>query len=122
MPPEGNEFGLKYGWSPEAVAAADSRIVDILGVLNAQLESQKVAGSQYFIGDSLTALDLHWAAYSNMVAPSDYPTTQPGDRILGAFGATNSAAVTAAVTPLLLSHRDHIYEAYLDGGAPFPCV
>lgn len=67
VPPEGNEFGLKYGWSPEAVATADARIVDILGVLNAQLESQKAAGSQFFIGNSLTVLDLHWAAFSNMV-------------------------------------------------------
>ena len=45
------------------------RIVDVLGALHAQLESQQKAGSRFFIGSSLTALDLHWAAFSHMVAP-----------------------------------------------------
>ena len=66
---------------------------------------------------------LHWAAFSNMVAPGDaslLPHNNPHGMPLNVFSATNTPRIEAAVTPLLLSHREFIYETYLGSGAPFP--
>ena len=119
----GNAFGEKYGWSPEAAAGAEDRIVEILGALDAQLVKQQQSGSRFFIGAALTALDVHWAAFSNMVAPGDaslLPHNNPHSMPLNVFSATNTPRIEAAITPLLLSHREFIYETYLGSGAPFP--
>ena len=93
----GNAFGEKYGWSPEAAAGAEDRIVEILGALDAQLVKQQQSGSRFFIGAALTALDVHWAAFSNMVAPGDaslLPHNNPHSMPLNVFSATNTPRIS----------------------------
>eukprot|EP01047_Picozoa_sp_COSAG01_P050251 COSAG01_NODE_5061_length_4518_cov_17.546277_2_plen_129_part_00 len=125
LPATGNDFGRKYGWTKEAAARAESRIVEVLGALHAQLATanQQASGSRFFVGGALSALDIHWAAYSHMVAPGGadiLPHCVPHTMPLNVFAATNTPRIEAAVTPLLIAHRDFIYATYLGSGQPFP--
>ena len=65
----GKTMATAYGYSEGAAAAAPARIQQIFKVLEAQLDSQRAAGSHYFIGDQLSALDLVWASFSNTLRP-----------------------------------------------------
>jgi glutathione S-transferase len=109
----GQYFGGKYGYSPEAGEAAPGRAAQILESLGKRLESQKAAGSQYFIGESLTALDIYWAAFATLIQPLPEEICPMGDA--NRFLYTNTdATVQAAVNPLLIEHRDFIYNEYLE--------
>jgi glutathione S-transferase len=52
------------GDSPEQCVA---RLNAVIGMLERQMERQAVAGSDYLIGESLTALDIYWMAFSNLL-------------------------------------------------------
>jgi glutathione S-transferase len=48
----------KYGYSQDAGANAGSRVADVLRMLASRLKQQWRAGSRYYIGDALTAVDI----------------------------------------------------------------
>ena len=52
------------GDSPEQCIA---RLNAVIGMLERQMERQAEAGSSYLIGDALTALDIYWMAFSNLL-------------------------------------------------------
>src|SRR6202035_1261206 len=57
-------LGKKYGYSPEAGAASGPRVTELVGMLVARLKAQHEAGSRYYVGDSLTAVDIYSATVS----------------------------------------------------------
>ena len=78
-----------------------------------RLEDQKAKGSPYFIGDSLTALDIYWAAFATLITPLPEEICPMGD--MNRFMYTNTdATVQAAVNPLLMEHRDFMYKEHLE--------
>lgn len=102
----------QYGYGRSAAEAATGRLVAILGMLAGQLHAQRAAGSPYLVGDRLSACDLHWACFSNMIAPlplADAPMP-PG---LHERYADAGAEVAAALDPVLLTHRDMIYRRHI---------
>lgn len=106
-------FGRKYGYSPQAGAAAPVRTAEILTALSQQLRRQAERGSRYFIGDALSALDLYWATFAAMLEPlpENLCPMDPGLR----HGYTLADPdVLKAADPLLLEHRDFIYREYLE--------
>src|SRR6478609_7959191 len=52
-------IGKKYGYSPEVGAAAGTRVAHLLRMLAARLHAQRAAGSDYYVGDALTAVDVY---------------------------------------------------------------
>lgn len=109
----GEYFGAKYGYSPEGGESAPGRVAHILYALGERLQNQKKAGSRYFIGESLTALDIYWAAFAALIHPLPEEMCPMGD--MNRFLYTNTdATVQAAVTPLLMEHRNFIYKEYLE--------
>jgi glutathione S-transferase len=111
------QFGTKYGYSAAAAEAAPARMVAILRLLEARLEQQHARGSKFFIGDQLSALDIYWATFAALVQPLP-PEQCPMATAFRAFYTEKNPVVTAAVSPLLLAHRDFIYRQYLE----FPIV
>jgi glutathione S-transferase len=101
-----------YGVSAEAIARAPKRMVSIMQGLARQLHQQQAAGSEYLVGGQLSACDLHWAAFSGFVAPLP-PELCP----MPAFMRHNYTHLTpelaAALDPILLEHRDRIYERHI---------
>jgi glutathione S-transferase len=105
-------LGAKYGYSPQAAAAAPARVVEVLDALNDQLESQAAKGSRYFIGAELSALDIYWAAFSQLIEPLA-PDLCPMIEGFRPLYKCHDASVNAAATPRLMEHRDFIYREHL---------
>ena len=111
--PVAKYLGKKYGYTPEAGAAAGTRVVERLGSLAARLRAQGAAGSRYVVGDSLTAADIYSATFVAMFRPlpSAQCAMEPSTR--AAF-ETCDAATLAALDPALLEHRDMMYHEHLE--------
>ena len=54
-------YGHKYGSSGTDVGSAVQRVTDVLQLLSRQLARQREAGSEFLVGDSLSAVDVYWA-------------------------------------------------------------
>jgi hypothetical protein len=106
-------LGKKYGHSPEIGARAAERVAAGLIGLAARLEQQKVGGSRFFIGDSLSAMDVYWAAFSNMLKPLP-PELMPMHERMRAMFTTTDPTVVGALKPILIEHRDFIFKNYLE--------
>lgn len=106
-------LGGKYVYSEEAAAAAPARMIEVLGFLTSHLERQKSKGSKFFIGDRLSALDIYWAAFAGLVHPMP-PELCPMATAFRGFYTERNPAITAAIAPILLEHRDFIYREYLE--------
>jgi len=102
-----------YGVTPEAIARAPKRMVSIMNGLTAQLRRQEAAGSEYLVGDRLSACDLHWATLSQFVKP-----LPPEQCAMPDFMRDNYSYLTPeleeALDPILLRHRDLVYERHID--------
>jgi glutathione S-transferase len=106
-------FGGKYLYSEDAAAAAPTRIASILKTLGQRLDQQKAMGSNFFIGDHLTALDIYWAAFSAIVRPLPEDLCPMAASFRDMYTEKNPVVV-AAISPSLLEHRDFIYREYLE--------
>jgi glutathione S-transferase len=112
QPPAGiSRMGGKYGFNEGDVKAAGLRIADSLKVLSTQLKSQYASGVNYFVGDSLSALDVYWTAFSILLAPLPNDQCQLPDALRAGFTASDPV-VKAALDPLLLEHRDRIFRSH----------
>ena len=106
-------LGKKYGYTPEIGKRATERVVSGLYALAARLEQQKARGSRFFIGDSLSATDVYWAAFSNAMRPLA-PELCPMPQMIREMFTTTEPAIVAATKPILIKHRDFIFKNYLE--------
>jgi glutathione S-transferase len=102
----------QYGMSAEAVAAAPARVIGILNGLSAQLYRQREAGSDYLVGNRLSLCDVHWACFSQLVAPLAPEHCTLNDHMRSMFG-TMPPEMRAAVDPILIEHRDRVWERHI---------
>jgi glutathione S-transferase len=102
----------KYGHSAETGSAAGARVVALLGMLAARLKAQKTAGSRYYIGNVLTAVDVYSATFMALFAPLPHEQCAMDASSRAAF-ETLDAATAAALDPMLLEHRDMMYRERL---------
>lgn len=105
--------GEKYAYTPAAGRRAPSRMAEILDALHAQLAAQQAQGKRYFMGDTLTALDLYWATFCTLLAPLP-PESCPMATSFRDHYCNPDEETRTALTPTLLAHRDHVYEAHLE--------
>lgn len=105
-------LGKKYGYSAEAGAASGARVAALLGMLAARLESQRAAGSPYYVSNSLTAVDVYSATCMAMFDPLPSAQCAMDDNTRVAF-ETRDAQTAAALDPILLEHRDMLYAQHL---------
>jgi glutathione S-transferase len=106
-------IGEKYSYSTAVGDTAPQRIAEILNVLNAQLESQHQAGSKYFFGNRLSALDIFWACFTGVMLPLPEDQCPMATDYRPSYTAT-APAIVQALTPQLVTHRDYIYKNYLE--------
>jgi glutathione S-transferase len=105
-------LGDKYGYGPAAAAAAPGRVVDVLRLLSKRLTEQRAAGHTYLLGGELSVLDVYWATFCNLLAPPP-PDLCPIPEALRPMFTANEPEVVAALDPILLEHRDLVYERHL---------
>ena len=96
----------------EAGARAGAKVIGMLGDLAAQLRTQRAAGSDYFIGDALTAADVYAAAAMGMFKPLPAAVCDMVPATRAAL-ETLDAPTAAALDPVLLAHRDMMYSRHL---------
>lgn len=106
-------LGKKYGYSPEAGAASGRRVAEVLGMLVTRLKAQHAAGSRYYVGDSLTAVDVYSATFTAMFRPLPPQQCEMEASTRAAF-ETRDAQTKAALDPILFEHRDMMYAEYLE--------
>ena len=99
----------KYGYAPERVDAARARVRSLFDRF-----ARLLAGRTYALGGALTALDVYiataiapFAQLSEKLCPDTHPIVRH------AF-ATASPDLSSEIPPVLVAHRDRIYEKYLE--------
>lgn len=97
----------KYGSTEDDVARADERQIASLKALADQLKAQQRAGSEYFVGNKLSAVDFYWTAFSNLfdLLPSE---KCPMPEQARPMFTKMAESVRSAVDPVLIAHRDRI--------------
>jgi glutathione S-transferase len=103
----------KYGYRPEAGAAAGGRVAELLGMLVARLKAQHQAGSRYYVGNSLTATDVYSATFAAMFDPLPPEQCKMDASTRVAF-RLRDAHTDAVLDPILFEHRDMMYREYLE--------
>jgi glutathione S-transferase len=90
---------------------ARHRLNSAVAMLARRLTDQAAKGSRYFIGEQLTAVDLYWAAFSNLLSAMDADICAMPSfyRLCAEFGGKQLAA---GVPSVLIDHRDHIVRRY----------
>lgn len=101
-----------YGMREGAVGEADARIVGILNGFSAQLHRQREAGSAYLVGDRLSGCDVHWACFSILLEPLPPEDCFAAEQMLALF-SSKTEAVAAALDPILIEHRDHVWREHI---------
>ncbi len=111
-PPESMQLMAKrYRYDFDEADRAPARTADILRAFSRQLANQKAAGSEYLIGQSLSAVDIYWAAFMNLIKPyGDDIVPIPPDFRPGFEGI--GPVIEAALDDGLIEHRDFIFGKY----------
>ncbi len=111
-PQAAEEFVQLYGVNRGAIDRADARTADILTMLSDRLESQQSNGSDYFIGNSLSAADVYFCYFSQLLAPLAQEHCPLKDTDRPRF-ESRPPLTDAALTPALIAHRDRIFHQFL---------
>jgi glutathione S-transferase len=106
-------LGKKYGYSPEAGVASTLRVAELLRMLAARLKAQHEKGSRYYVGDTLTAVDVYSATFMALFRPLPHEQCAMAASTRAAF-ETRDARTEAALDPILFEHRDMMYAEYLE--------
>jgi glutathione S-transferase len=88
-------------------------MAEILNLITAKLDAQRNAGSRYYIGDRLSALDIYSACFTSALKALPQDLCPMATDYRPSYTVTNPT-VTQALAPTLFEHRDYIYETYLE--------
>lgn len=106
-------IGAKYGYTPDAGASAATRVHQLLSELAERLRAQQAAESLYYFGDAPSAADIYSATLMALFAPLPEAQCAMKATTRAAF-ETLDAETTAALDPIILKHRDHMYAEHLE--------
>jgi glutathione S-transferase len=108
-PEERVGFARRYGYAGAGAAAgAPERAAQILRLLSDQLRAQRERGSAFLVGEQISALDLAWAAFSNMLAPLPHELCPMSDFMRSMYTCAYREVVNA-LAPELVLHRDRMF-------------
>jgi glutathione S-transferase len=100
----------KYGVGEQSAGdRASARLHEILALFHDQLLLQRASGQEFLLGERLSALDIYWACFSNMLVPLPPEQSPMADW----FRPIYTAPEELRPHPDLIEHRDRIFERYL---------
>jgi glutathione S-transferase len=102
----------KYGHSADAGNGAAAKVAKLLAALAARLKEQHFAGSPYYLGHVLSAVDVYAATAMGLFRPLAEEHGAMDAATRAAF-ETRDVASDAALDPVLLAHRDMMYREHL---------
>jgi glutathione S-transferase len=112
-PPVAAYLAPKYGYHAEQADEYTARVVALLGMLASYLRAQHDAGNSYILGESLSAVDIYSATFMALIDPLPSEQCPMPDAMRAAFG-TKDEATEKAADPILIEHRDFVYENHLE--------
>ncbi|MFU8817711.1 MAG: hypothetical protein ACNA7W_20375 [Pseudomonadales bacterium] len=106
-----NPMYAQYGYSEQARAKALDAARLILDTFTEHVHAQRAAGSRYLIGDRLSALDVYWVYFSQLLRtlPHEQCPTPAGLRKAYDLGGE----AIGGCDPILLEQRDWILQNHL---------
>lgn len=111
-PPEGVvRMGNKYRYNADDLKGAGKRTAATLRLLTAQLKTQRERGSRFFVGDALSAVDIYWTAFMNLIDPLP-PEKCPMIEGWRPLFVNKDPDIVDALDPVLVAHRDRIFDEY----------
>jgi hypothetical protein len=111
--PETDSMPWRYGLAEqERVAQAHVRVNEILQLLANQLRGEREAGRDFFVGGTLSALDLYWATFSNLISPLPHEKNPMPEWLRPIYDASSKPEIDAP-DALLLEHRDRIFAEHI---------
>lgn len=108
----GTVMARAYGMRTDVAAKAPARVIAILHGLARQLARQRAAGSAYFVGDRLSAPDVYWACFSQLVGPLPEELCPMGPDMRAIYSSI-TPEIAAAVDPALIRHRDMVWQRHI---------
>ena len=111
--PVADYLAPKYGYRTETGEASGRRVIELLRMFSQRLQEQRATQSHYLVGNSLTAADIYLATFLALFAPlpDEHCPMPPAFR--AAFESMDEET-SEALDPILLEHRDEIYEKHLE--------
>jgi glutathione S-transferase len=106
-------LGRKYGYRPEKAVDATARVATLLGMLATRLKTQHENGSRYYVGNSLTAVDVYSATFMALFDPLPHQQCEMAASVRAAF-ETRDVQTEDALDPILFKHRDMMYAESLE--------
>ena len=112
-PPISAYLGKKYGYRKDQADLYQRRTIDLLGMLATLLHTQRSHGSAFYLGESLSAVDIYSATFMALLKPLPSELCPMAENIRSAYEGIDE--ITAkALDPILLEHRDFVYNKYLE--------
>jgi len=108
-----NYLGKKYGYDPAHGPSYGARVRELLGELSAVLQAQRKLGKPYYLGDSLSAVDVYSATFMAFFNPLPEEVCKMHPASRAAFESLD-ADTQAALGSGLLEHRDMMYAKHLE--------
>lgn len=87
-------------------------VANILRSLEQLLAKQRDQGSDYFVGQSISACDIHWACFSALLQPMPHALNPMPTWLREAY-SYQGELVDPADFPHLINHRDRVFENHL---------
>ncbi len=112
-PPVAQYLAGKYGYRAEDAPAHAERVTGLLQLFAGRLHAQRAAGRRTYLGDDLTALDIYSAAFMGILKPLPPEQCAILEPIRAAFELLDEETAEA-LDPILLEHRDFVYETHLE--------
>ena len=113
LPSSGPDFMTRaYGIRADALATATARVISILEGLSRQLARQRAAGSDYFVGNRLSAPDIYWACFAILIEPLPNESCPMPDPLRAVY-SNITPEIAAAADPALLAHRDMVWQRHI---------
>lgn len=111
--PDPTSMGYRYGLSEaDRVASHADRVNQVLALLAERLRREREHGRDYFVGGQLSALDLYWAAFSNLLRPLPDAQNPMPDWLRPIYDASPRPELDAP-DPLLLEHRERVWQEHI---------
>jgi len=57
----------EYGYGDDTLEYSVERVQQVLNMLSSQMKSQRALGSNYLVGHALSAADVYWAFFSQLL-------------------------------------------------------
>ena len=105
-------MGRAYGSTAREAEDAAHYLGAMLDQFAQRLEAQRAAGSSYFVGHGVTACDIHWACFSALLDPLPHAVNPMPGWLRASYGYLGPV-LEAHKHPILLDHRDHMFERHL---------